>query len=100
MHEFIDSLVVHAPMLAAGLATGVVAFGALMLALIPVLRRHKQADLTRGLLGLAISVCVLAGGAFIAWCFVAEGLSVFIFGEALSLLLGWVVLAGVLLVRS
>lgn len=84
----------------AGLIVGLLAFGVLLLALVPVLKRGAQASIAKGLLAVLVSFVCLSAGVFVAYLLSPGLILVFLIGELASFLLGWVVLAIMMIVGA
>ena len=83
----------HGPFVLAGLAVGVFAFLPMWLALEPVLRRGREANMTKGMLSVAASFVALLLGIVVVHLLFHGVLVAFVAGEIGGFLAGSVVVA-------
>lgn len=86
MLEF--DLVRSFPSIAIGFAVGVLAFAPLLIAVLPVLRRTRDADMMLGFIGIFVSFAVLLGGVLAAYVLARPALVPFAVGELVGFFLG------------
>lgn len=98
MLEF--DLVRSFPSIAMGFAVGALAFVPLLIAVLPVLRRTRDADMTIGFLGIFASTAVLIGGVVVVHLLVPAALVPFAVGELVGFLLGLFALACAVILRG
>ncbi|MBY4797592.1 hypothetical protein K6V98_04385 [Collinsella sp. AGMB00827] len=87
------------PFLIIGVISGALAFGLLLLALVPVIRRKRNASMAKGSMSVAASFAVLLLGVIVVYLLAHDGLLAYLVGELMGFLVGWIVLACVLVAR-
>lgn len=100
MEGFVFDLEAHGGLLAAGFATGLVSFGALLLVLVPVLRHRVDASMGKGFAGIAVSFIVLMGGAAVVYLLWPGAVLAYLVGELAAFFICWSILACTLMVRK
>lgn len=81
------------PFILLGIAVGLVAFAALMAALLPVLRGKRRASLSKGFLGVLVSFAILSAGVIAVYIGWEDEVILFLLGELLGLFACWTALA-------
>lgn len=76
------------PSIAIGFAVGALAFVPLLIAVLPVLRRTRDADMMLGFMGIFVSFAVLLGGVLAVYALARPVLVPFAVGELVGFLLG------------
>lgn len=89
------------PLLLAGVVVGAVAFGILMLVLLPVIRGARRASIPRGLLAVMVSFALMLAGAVALHLVLApSAVLAFVAGEVAGLVACWTILAVALVARG
>lgn len=86
-------LVEHLPAMAIGAVVGFIAFAPLFAALMPVLRRKRDADMGVGLIGVIVSFVILLVGVVAVALIARAALVAFTVGELAGFFVGWVAVA-------
>lgn len=86
-------LAAHGPFVLVGIAVGALAFLPLWLALAPVLKRGRDANMTKGMLGVAASFVILLLGIVVVYLLFKSALIAFLAGELGGFFVGWIVVA-------
>lgn len=89
----------HGPSIAVGFIVGLLAFAPLLLALVPVLRRTREANMTIGFVGVFASFLVLFLGVIVAYLLARPVLVPFTAGELVGFFLCWIGVALAIMVR-
>ena len=76
------------PSIAMGFVVGALAFAPLLMAVLPVLRRTRDADMTRGFIGIFASFAVLLVGVLVVYVLARAALVPFAMGELVGFFLG------------
>ncbi len=92
-------LFAYLPAILAGLVVGIFAFLPLVLALLPVLRRTGDANMSKGMIGVCISFVVLLLGVMVVYLLVPAALVAFLAGELVGFFVGWIAVALYVMVR-
>ena len=86
-------LAAHGPFLLVGIVVGLFAFLPLWLALAPVIKRGCDANMTKGMLGVAASFVTLLLGVVVVHLLFKGVLVAFLAGELGGFFAGWIVVA-------
>lgn len=86
-------LAAHGPFLLVGIVVGLFAFLLLWLALVPVIKRGRDANMTKGMLGVAASFVTLLLGVVVVHLLFKGVLVAFLAGELGGFFAGWIVVA-------
>lgn len=89
----------HGPSIAAGVVVGLASFAPLLLALIPVLRRRREANMTMGFLGIFASFLMLLLGVIMTYLSARPVLVPFTAGELVGFFLCWIGVALAIMVQ-
>lgn len=81
-----------------GVLVGLAAFAPLLLALVPVLRRKREANMTIGLVGVIASFAVLLLGVIVVYLLVRPVLVAFVAGELIGFFVCWIAIAMAIIV--
>ena len=82
-----------------GFVVGLVAFAPLLVALLPVLRRRREANMTVGFMGVFASFLVLFLGVIVTHLLARPVLVGFAAGEIMGFLLCWIAVALAIMLR-
>lgn len=86
-------LATHGPFVLVGVVVGVLAFLPLWLALAPVIKRGRDANMAKGMLGVAASFVILLLGVVLVHLLFTGVLVAFLAGELGGFFAGWIVVA-------
>ena len=86
-------LAAHGPFLLVGIVVGLFAFLLLWLALAPVIKQGRDANMTKGMLGVAASFVTLLLGVVVVHLLFKGVLVAFLAGELGGFFAGWIVVA-------
>lgn len=81
------------PFAISGVAIGVLAFGILMAALLPVLRHKRKASLSKGFVSIMISLALLHSGVIVVYLFSQKRVLACLVGELVGFFVCWTLLA-------
>jgi hypothetical protein len=90
-------LAAHGPFLLVGCVVGAVAFAPLLLTLVPVLKGRCDANMAKGILGVAASFVILMLGVVLVHLLFKDVLIAFLAGELVGFFVGWIVVACVVI---
>lgn len=89
----------HIPSIAVGVVVGLAAFAPLLLALVPVLRRRREANMTIGFMGVFASFLMLFLGVIVTYLLARPVLVGFAAGEIIGFLVCWIAVALAIMFR-
>lgn len=81
--------VAHGPVIGVGAIVGAIAFLPLLLALLPVLRRRADANMVKGMIGVAASFALLLVSVVVVHLLFEGALVPFLVGELAGFFAGW-----------
>lgn len=90
----------HIPSIVAGVVVGLLAFAPLLVALVPVLRRQREANMTVGFMGVFASFLVLFLGVIVTYLLARPVLVGFAAGEIIGFFLCWLAVAIALMLKK
>lgn len=90
----------HIPSIVAGVIVGLLAFTPLLVALVPVLRRKREANMTVGFMGVFASFLVLFLGVIVTYLLARPVLVGFAAGEIIGFFLCWLAVAIALMLKK
>lgn len=88
----------HIPFAVIGLLVGLFAFVPLMLALLPVLRHKREADMIKGTIGVIASFVTLVAGVAVVFALAKTSLVAMTAGELVGFFVGLIAIACVAIV--
>ena len=90
----------HIPSIVAGVIVGLLTFAPLLVALVPVLRRQREANMTVGFMGVFASFLVLFLGVIVTYLLARPVLVGFVAGEIIGFFLCWLAVAIALMLKK